>query len=262
MNTSPSVHPGPLSRRPTGLAAIIPAYNEADSIAETVRAVLALDGVRRVVVVDDGSRDATLRRAGEAGAVAVRLPRNVGKGAALEYGVTRLSRFADAGELAWLFVDADLGSTAANLAPLAAPVLAGEADMTIAILPAQARAGGGRGFVVRLAREGIRRATGWTATQPLSGMRCLSAEAFAAARPLAHGWGVETALTIDVLSAGFTVLEVPVELQHRVTGADWSGQLHRAAQYRDVARALVVRRLRRATPLRVLARLPRWRRAG
>ena len=84
-------------------------------------------------------------------------------------------------------------------------------------------------------------------------MRCLSAEAFAAARPLAHGWGVETAMTIDVLSAGFRVVEVPVELRHRATGSDWRGQLHRAGQLRDVARALAVRRLRRAAPLRVLA---------
>jgi hypothetical protein len=98
-------------------------------------------------------------------------------------------------------------------------------------------------------------ATGWTPTQPLSGMRCLTREAFEAARPLAHGWGVETALTIDLLTAGYRVLEVPCELHHRVTGADWRGQLHRARQYRDVARGLAARRVRRAAPLRVLRRL-------
>ena len=41
------------------------------------------------------------------------------------------------------------------------------------------------------------------------------------------------------------VLEVPCELHHRVTGTDWRAQVHRAAQYRDVALALAVRRLRR-----------------
>ncbi len=248
--------------RLAGLAAVIPAYNEAERIASTVTAVLSLPGVRHVVVVDDGSTDATLRKAGNAGAIAVRMPHNRGKGAALERGVARVSRFADSGELALLFVDADLGPSAAGLAPLAAPVLAREAEMTIAILPPQDTAGGGHGFVVRLARKGIHDATGWTATQPLSGMRCLTLEAFEAGRPLAHGWGVETALTIDVLTAGFRVLEVPCELQHRVTGADWRGQLHRADQYRDVARALAARRARRATPLRVLARLPRLRRGS
>jgi glycosyltransferase involved in cell wall biosynthesis len=247
-------------RNLTGLAAVIPAHNEADRIETTVLAVLAIPEVRHVVVVDDGSTDNTLRRAGDAGAVAVRMPHNMGKGAALERGARRISWFADADELALLFVDADLGATAANLGPLAEPVLGRRADMSIAVLPPQNQAGGGHGFVVRLARRGVVDATGWVPTQPLSGMRCLTPEAFAAARPLASGWGVETAMTIDVLAAGFEVVEVPVELQHRVTGTDWASRRHRAEQYRDVARALVLRRARRAAPLAVLARLPRLRR--
>jgi len=76
-------------------------------------------------------------------------------------------------------------------------------------------------------------------------MRCLSPAAIAAATPFARGWGVEVGMTVDVLDAGLTVLEVPCDLQHRVTGADWRAQVHRAAQYRDVALALGVRRLRR-----------------
>ncbi len=98
--------------------------------------------------------------------------------------------------------------------------------------------------MARRPRGASRRETGWTATQPLSGSRCLTREAFAAARPLASGWGVETGLTIDLLKAGFRVVEVPCELQHRVTGADLAGQRHRAAQYRDVWLALLDRRIR------------------
>jgi hypothetical protein len=127
-------------------------------------------------------------------------------------------------------------------------VLAGEADMTIAVLPPQRAPGGGRGLVVNLARRGIERATGWTPTQPLSGMRCLTREAFEAARPLARGWGVETGLTIDLLRAGLRVREVPCELHHRVTGRDWRAQLHRARQYRDVWLALVRRGVRPSMP--------------
>jgi hypothetical protein len=129
-------------------------------------------------------------------------------------------------------------------------VLAGEADMTIAVLPPLRQPGGGRGFVVRLARQGIERSTGWTPTQPLSGMRCLTREAFDAALPLAAGWGVEVGLTIDLLRKGLRVVEVPCDLHHRVTGRDLRAQLHRAAQYRDVWRALLVRR----APLRRLLR--------
>src|ERR1035437_7731746 len=51
-------------------------------------------------------------------------------------------------------------------------------------------------------------------------------------------------LTIDVLGAGLRVLEVPCDLQPRVSGSNWSAQIHRAKQYRDVWLALAVRRLR------------------
>ena len=65
--------------------------------------------------------------------------------------------------------------------------------------------------------------------------------AFEAARPLAAGFGVETALTIDLLRAGMRVTEVEVPLAHRATGNDWASQVHRARQLADVARALAAR---------------------
>ncbi|MFQ6170844.1 glycosyltransferase [Oryzobacter sp. R7] len=232
------------------VAAVVPCKDEADRIAATVAALAALPQVGRVVVVDDGSTDDTARVAREAGAEVVSHPRNRGKAAALESGIRRVRDLEaaeasrDRGE-AWraplLFVDGDLEATAANLGVLTDAVLAGEADMTIATLPAQLTAGGGRGLVVNLARGGIERLTGFRAVQPLSGMRCLSPRALDAASPLARGWGVETALTVDVLRAGLTVLEVPCDLQHRVSGRDWRGQVHRAEQYRDVWLALVRR---------------------
>jgi len=236
----------------TGVAVVIPAKDEAERIAATVTAARSIPGVTLVVVVDDGSSDQTSRQAMQAGAQVVRHPRNRGKGAAMTTGAAAVADRLDGG-YALLFVDADLGGSAAATAPLVAPVVAGDADMTIALLPPQGP-GGGHGFVVRLARSGIEAATGWTATQPLSGMRCLTREAFESACPLAAGWGVETGLTIDLLAAGYRVLEVPCELTHRVTGADWRGQLHRGRQYRDVLRALVVRRARRTVPLRLLDR--------
>jgi glycosyltransferase involved in cell wall biosynthesis len=245
-----------------GLAVVVPAKDEAERVAATVRAVRTIPQVRYVVVVDDGSLDATPRRAAEAGALVVRHPRTRGKAAALTTGADRVARLdAETGlePSLLLFVDADLGASAAETAVLAGPVLAGEADMTVAVLPPQHAAGGGHGFVVRLARTGIQRATGFQAAQPLSGMRCLTRTAFEAARPLAAGWGVETALTIDLLTAGFRVAEVPCELHHRVTGKDWRAQVHRARQFRDVGRALAVRRARRAMPLRVLRLLGRRR---
>jgi glycosyltransferase involved in cell wall biosynthesis len=231
------------------VAVVIPAKDEATRIAATVDAAGRIGHVDLVVVVDDGSADATGQLARQAGAVVIRHPRNRGKAAAMESGAAEVERrdLESGGQTpprALLFVDADLEGTAVETGALAAPVLSGEADMTVAVLPPQRESGGGHGFVVRLAREGIRKATGFIAAQPLSGMRCLTREAFEAARPLAGGWGVEVGLTIDVLRGGYRMQEVPCDLHHRVTGRDLRAQLHRAAQYRDVARALAARRLR------------------
>jgi hypothetical protein len=101
--------------------------------------------------------------------------------------------------------------------------------------------GGGHGFVTGLSAAGIRRATGWTPAQPLNGQRCLTRAAFDAARPLARGFGVETAMTIDLKRKGLRVTEVEVDLAHRVTGTDLRSQLHRARQFADVAWALATR---------------------
>ena len=229
------------------LAVVVPAFDEEARIAATVKAASAIEGVDLVVVVDDGSRDQTRRIAEEAGAVVVRHSRNRGKAAAMESGAGAVaaieSREGRAQPRLLLFLDADLEHTAGNAGPLAGPVRDGAAGMTIATLPPQLTSGGGHGFVVRLARDGIRSAVGFESRQPLSGQRCLSREAFEAARPLAFGFGVETGLTIDVLRAGFPVVEVEVEIQHRVTGTDLASQLHRAKQYRDVALALGTRRV-------------------
>nr|WP_278189953.1 glycosyltransferase [Brevibacterium sp. ZH18] len=237
---------------PEAIAAIIPAMNESERIAATVRGAKAIPGVDVVMVVDDGSSDDTGTVARRAGAEVVTHRKNKGKAAAMMTGAfaIRNREISDSDpdqepkHRALLFIDGDLEDSALHTTPLAAPVLAGETDMTIAILPVQKRKGGGFGFVVGLAKKGIAELCGFEATQPLSGMRCLSREAFDAALPFAAGWGVETAMTIDVVNAGLRVTEVECDLHHRVTGRDLKAQLHRAAQYRDVARAIVVRRLR------------------
>jgi glycosyltransferase involved in cell wall biosynthesis len=216
------------------VAVVIPAKDEAARIAETVAAALTVSPV--VVVVDDGSADDTAQVAERAGARVVRHPHNRGKAAAMTSGAAAVP---DADLL--LFLDADLRGTAAEGAKLVAAVEAGTADCAIGLLPRTPGAGG-HGFVVRLARDGIARATGFTPIQPLSGQRCLTRAAFEAVLPLATGFGVEAAMTIDLLRHGFRVVEVETAMSHRVTGNGWRHQLHRARQYRDVRKALRARR--------------------
>ena len=231
--------------RSDGVAVVIPARDEADRIQETVTAAAGIAGVALVIVVDDGSGDATAAVAQRAGAVVTRHGRNRGKGAAMETGA-EAARVIDQREHRdrprhLLFLDADLADTAARAGPLIDPVLAGKADMTIAVFSTTVKLGG-HGLVVGMSGAGIHRATGWRPAQPLNGQRCLTRAAFEAARPIARGWGAETGLTIDLLRQGFRVTEVEVELAHRATGTGMRAQLHRAHQLTDVARALAVRR--------------------
>lgn len=226
------------------VAVVIPARNEAERIGETVRAALTLPAVDVVLVASDGSTDATVRVARDAGAAVWRSPRNQGKAAAMLAGAEAVrkldQRDAQAGPRHLLFLDADLGPTAANAGPLIDPVARGAADMTIAVFASRVRLGG-HGLVVRLSGAGIRRATGWTPAQPLNGQRCLTRAAFDAACPLARGFGVETAMTIDLKRKGLRIVEVEVDMSHRATGTDLAAQLHRGRQFADVARALATR---------------------
>jgi hypothetical protein len=227
------------------VAVVIPAKDEAQRIRATVRAAAELPGVDLVVVVDDGSADGTAAVARDAGAVVTRHTSNRGKAAAMETGAeaVRLLDQQEARKLPrhLLFLDADLADSAAFAAPLTQPVLSGEADMTIAAFSSTVKLGG-HGVVVGLSSAGTRRAIGWSPAQPLNGQRCLTRAAFEAARPLAAGFGVETALTIDLARQGLRITEVEVPLAHRATGTDLRSQLHRARQLADVARALATRR--------------------
>jgi glycosyltransferase involved in cell wall biosynthesis len=232
------------------LAVVISARNESDRIGATVKAAAQIPGADIVVVVDDGSCDGTGAQAAFDGATVVRHSRTRGKAAAMETGAEAVrvieaergaaGRSAD-GPHHLLFLDADLGETAAQAGPLAEPVRAGLADMTIAVFASKVKLGG-HGLVVGLSGAGIERATGWRPAEPLNGQRCLTQAAFEAARPLASGWGAETGLTIDLLRMGMRITEVPVPLAHRATGKDLRSQVHRARQLAGVARALATRR--------------------
>lgn len=216
------------------VAVLIPAHNEADRIGATVRAALGIPGVSLCVVVDDASRDETARVAEDAGAKVIRLEFNVGKGAALEAGAARV---ASADHI--LLLDGDLGATAEQGRSLLNPLLDGVADMVIAAFP-RPEGKAGFGLVKGLARWGIARmGGGFLADAPLSGQRALTRECLESVRPFASGYGVEVALSVRALRAGFTLVEVPTTMTHAATGRDLAGFVHRGRQFVHVALALI-----------------------
>jgi len=211
---------------------IIPAFNEEGRIGATVRAVRRIPEVVEVIVVNDGSTDATEKEARQAGARVLNMPGNSGKGAALNRGVR-----AAAAEIVVL-LDGDLGATAGEARKLIRPILDDEADMTIARFPPPRRKGG-FGLVKGLAARGIYYFTGLKMQSPISGQRALKREALPYVFPVAGGYGAEVGMTIAAARAGFRILEVPVLMGHRETGRDLKGFIHRGRQFRDIALTLL-----------------------
>lgn len=228
----------------SGFTVIIPAKNEQEWIGRTLSGILANPRVHAVVVVDDASTDRTAVLAREAGASVLSRDKSAGKAAALMAGADYARREGLIGADGILLLDADVGSSVIGIAPVLDSVADGETDLAIAKYVARGSGGGGRGRVVRLARQAILKRTGWEATVPLSGIRAMTWPAWSAVQPLARGWGVETAMTIDALRAGQRVLEVDTTMTHRATGSDWRAKRHRGRQYLDVHLALLARRRR------------------
>lgn len=105
---------------------IVPAYNEASRIGDTLRSLVP--AFPQVVVIDDGSRDATSEVARAAGAWVVRHEVNSGQGAALQTGLTfALNQGADY----LVTFDADGQHDVNDIAPLLAPLHAGAVDVAL-----------------------------------------------------------------------------------------------------------------------------------
>jgi len=108
------------------VVACIPAYNEHKSIADTVSKVSKL--VDNVIVCDDGSKDTTGKIAEKCGAIVIRNPRNMGKGAALK-NCLKLARKLSADVVVTL--DADGQHDPGDIPKLFRPIMRGEADLVV-----------------------------------------------------------------------------------------------------------------------------------
>jgi len=111
------------------VAAIIPAFNEEKTVGEVVKIISQSSIVDEIIVISDGSTDASAQKAREAGANVVHeLPWRHGKGSAMSHGVTH----TDAPIL--LFLDADLiGLTKKHIEDIVQPVLEGKRAMNVGL---------------------------------------------------------------------------------------------------------------------------------
>ena len=225
-----------------GLAAIVAARNEADRVGETVAALRRAFPAARVWVADDASSDGTAEAAMLAGAEVVRRGRSHGKGGNVTTAAEAALSVSPAPRNV-LLCDGDLGGSAARLAPLVAAVERGECDLAVASF--SRRVGGGFGVALGFARWAIRRLCGLETEAPISGQRALRADALRATLPFAKGYGMEIGMTVDAVRAGYRLREYELDLEHRATGRNLLGFLHRAGQLRDFARVFLSRLVQR-----------------
>jgi glycosyltransferase involved in cell wall biosynthesis len=205
--------------------AIVPAFNEERNLGRLLAELRALDAGLEVVVVSDGSTDRTAEVAAGAGAHVVRLPFNLGIGAAVQTGF----RFAwEGGYALAVRLDGDGQHDPAQLRAVVAPVVAGDADLAIG---SRFLAGGGyRSSAAR--RVGIRvlaRVVSWIAHQRLtdttSGFQALNRRAirlFAADLPRDYP---EVEGLVMAIRHKLRVQEVSVTMREREHGRSSIGTL-------------------------------------
>jgi glycosyltransferase involved in cell wall biosynthesis len=204
---------------PERRVAIVPAYNEEQAIGRVVAELLAFDPSLDVVVVSDGSVDATAANAEAAGARVLRLPFNLGIGGAVQTGF----RYAwEQGYDLAVRCDGDGQHVPSELPKVIEPVVAGQADIAVG-----SRFVGGAGYKPSASRRvGIRLlATVVSAiarqrvTDTTSGFQALNRRAlelFAADYP--HDYP-EVEGMVMTIKHRLRLVEVPVRMREREHGS-------------------------------------------
>jgi len=194
---------------PSSTSVVVPAFNEERAIGQLVTALRAGAAWHEIIVVDDGSTDATGERAREAGATVVRHPYNKGNGAAVKTGIR-----AAAGDYV-LIIDGDGQHRAADAARLVSRL--GEYDLVIG-----ARSAGTQATRARMLGNA---ALNWLAGYLTSREVPDLTSGFRAARRaslreflhlLPNGFSTPTTTTLAFIKAGYNVCFEPVEADARV----------------------------------------------
>jgi glycosyltransferase involved in cell wall biosynthesis len=195
------------------IAAVIPAYRAERTIADVVAGVRAA-GVREVIVVDDGSRDATASLAERAGARVLRHQRNRGKGAALWTGFAA-ARTAQS----VLTLDADGQHDPAEIPRLLTrarehpnALVIGARTLSREAMPGRSRLGN------HVSTFFLARFTGEPLSDSQSGFRVYPTALLSRVTPRARRFDAETELLLAAVTHGHPVLEVAVRTIYQEGG--------------------------------------------
>jgi len=111
------------------IAAVVPAYNESQTVGLVVKTLKSTPEINEVIVIDDGSEDRTHAIAQTAGAKAIKVNPNQGKGEAMSLGAS----LTDAETI--IFVDADFTNlTPEHIQSILNPIINGQYDMVTGVV--------------------------------------------------------------------------------------------------------------------------------
>ncbi|HTH01700.1 MAG TPA: glycosyltransferase family 2 protein [Vicinamibacterales bacterium] len=194
---------------PAAVSIVIPAYNEADVIGGVVAGLKAAAAWREIIVVDDGSRDATATTATAAGACVIRHPYNKGNGAAVKTGIRRAT-----GEFV-LIIDGDGQHPPADACRLVSRL--GEYDLVVGARSASTQATHTRRFGNGALNQLATYLTGRDIPDLTSGFRGARRECLREfIHLLPNGFSTPTTTTLAFLKAGYNVAFEPIEARPRV----------------------------------------------
>src|SRR5205823_5431109 len=189
------------------VAVVIPAYQAAATIGVVVAGARRACPGATIYVVDDGSGDQTGEGGRGKGATVLVHPRNLGKGAALRTGIDRA--LAE-GAAVIVTLDADGQHPPEEVPRLAAPVVAGEADL---VLGARARTRAmplARRCSNWLSATLASRIAGRALPDAQTGFRALARRAAELVRPRETGYDFEAAFLLEALARGLRVRSLPI----------------------------------------------------
>lgn len=193
---------------------VIPAKNEGSGIGPVIEAAIEVPDCREVIVVDDGSEDATARIAEERGARVISHPYSKGNGAAIKTG----ARAARSEVL--VFMDAD-GQHSPDDIPRLLEQLDQGYDMVVGARQKGSQASMGRGLANRFYNRLASYMTGQKVEDLTSGFRVARRERFLEfINLLPNGFSYPTTSTMAFFRAGYSVGYVPI------TAATRKGKSH------------------------------------
>jgi glycosyltransferase involved in cell wall biosynthesis len=195
-----------------GVSVILPAYQEADAIGEVVanvhRVMKTLDFPYEIIVVDDGSKDGTGQRAGDAGARVLVHPYNIGNGAAVKTGIRNAN-----GEIL-VMLDAD-GQHAPEEIPRLLEKL-GSYDMVVGARTGESETSLHRSLANRIYNRFASYMCGNKIEDLTSGFRAIKvhiARQFVSLLP--NTFSYPTTLTMAIVRSGYSLTHVPVKAFRR-----------------------------------------------